>query len=275
MNYRQEYQNNKIAYLSLKYHYHNINLNIQIGGKLFQKKQMLYIVATISQRKLKHMSKQITDKLLGTNVKPYRVPHITLFNLIINPENPNCIIFQNKNFYNKIKDIYADIIANKNDPLILQSIKGPRAYSFPGFKPKYFLKNYRAQDKQKIIDFRNAIFDLIESILGKLKITKYTANRGATYHMYSFKGQKLFAESTYYDIWKPHLDFLNDFDITKHNPSLQNKLNKYHSNTEKINILLNTIKNIPLEIFDSINMATQMRHLTVAIDHIMTKNFKI
>ena len=80
MDYKLKYYKYKAKYLNLKKQL----AIIQTGGKLFQKKQILYIVATISQPKLKKLAKEITDMLIGKNIKPYRAPHITLFNLIIN-----------------------------------------------------------------------------------------------------------------------------------------------------------------------------------------------
>jgi hypothetical protein len=38
---------------------------------------------------------------------------------------------------------------------------------------------------------------------------------------------------------------------------------------------LDEIKSVPQEIFDSIDMAKQMRKMTYAIDHVMAKKYKI
>ena len=255
--------------------YGNSFSELQTGGKLFPKQQILYIVATISQAKLKKTTKQITDTIIGKNIKPYRDPHITLFNLIINSENPDNIIFQDENFYNKIKNIYEQTIANKNDPLILSSKSRPWDFSFPGYMPRYFLKNYKAVNPQKILDFRQKIFKLIGKFLGKSKMKVHIDNKGSTYYIYSYHGVELFAESSYYDIWKPHLDFLNSFDIQKNNPDLYEKLYKHYYERQKVAILVNEINHIPQEIYDEINMGTQMRNITYAIDHILQKKFKI
>src|SRR5205085_2703937 len=103
--------------------------------------------------------------------------------------------------------------------LILYTGPFPKNFTFPGFKPRYFLKNYKQSDPEKILAFRKNIFDLIESSLSqpndsasKLTMRNYIDNTDTKYHIYYFNGQKLFAESAYYDTWKPHLDFLNDFD---------------------------------------------------------------
>jgi hypothetical protein len=268
MDYKMKYYKYKSKYLALQ------KQQLQIGGKIFQKKQILYIVATISQPKLKKITKQITDKLLGKNIKPYRAPHITLFNLIINSENDDNIIFQDENFYNQIKNIYDETIADKNNPLILSAKSPPYDFTFPGFMPRYFLKNYKSLDPQKILDFRQKIFKLIESFLGKAKIKVYFDDRGSGYYIYSYHGKKLFAESKYYDKWRPHLDFLNSFDIQKHNPHLHEKLNKYYYGRDKAEVLVNEIKDIPQEIYEEINMATQMKNITYAIDHLLQKKFK-
>lgn len=277
MNYKEKYYKYKVKYLNLKYKLYNNNLNFtqqQIGGKLFQKKQILYIVATVSQPKLKEITKEITDTILGENIKPYSAPHITLFNLIINAENTDNSIFQKENFYNQIKNIYAQTIADRNNPLILKGTPFPRDFSFSGFRPRHFIKNYEQLDSQKILDFRERIFSLIESVLGKSKIKNYIDNTGGKYHIYSFGGQELFAESRYYDVWKPHINFLNEFDIQKDNPNLYQELNQYHSSIEKVDILVNKIKHIPQEIYNYINMGTQMRNITYALDHLLQKKFK-
>ncbi len=278
MNFKDKYTYHKSKYLNLKNNsdIYNQNTIKQVGGKIFQKKQLLYIVATISQRKLKHGAKEITDKLLGTNVKPYRAPHITLLNLIINDENPENIIFQNKTFYNKIKEIYAETIASKKNPLILQTKPFPGAFSFPGFKPRYFLKNYEQLDSQNILEFRNKFFALIEKRLGdNANIKNYIDKSKSKYHIYSYNDQELFAESSYYDSWKPHIDFLNEFDIQKHNPSLYHEINQKQYGNQKVKILKDEIKDLPQEIFTKINMGKQMRNITYAIDHIIQKKFKI
>ena len=217
------------------------------GGKIFQRKQILYIVATISQPKLKKIAKEITDTIIGKNIKPYRAPHITLFNLIINAENDDSIIFQDAKFYNQIKNIYDETIADRNNPLILSAKPFPRDFSFPGFMPRYFLKNYKLLDPQKILDFRQKIFDLIETFLGKSNMNIYFDNWGSKYYIYSYHGKELFAESSYYDVWKPHLDFLNSFDIQKHNPDLYEEFNKYYGR-DKVDVLVNKINHIPQEI---------------------------
>ena len=270
MDYKMKYYKYKTKYLQLKQ-----QLNLQIGGaKIFQKKQILYVVATISQPKLKKITKEITDTIIGKNIKPYRAPHITVFNLIINADNDDNAIFQDEKFYNQIPDIYADIMANRDDPLILTTQPYPKGFTFPGFKPRYFLKNYKQSDPQKILDFRASIFDLIETFLGKAKIRVHITNTGGKYYIYSYHGKELFAESSYYDHWKPHVNFLNDFDIEKHNPHLYKKFNKYYGR-EKVTVLINEIKDIPQEIYNEINMATQMRGLTYAIDHLLQKKFKV
>ena len=277
MNNKEKYYKYKAKYLNLKYDLHNNNLNFtqqQIGGKIFQKKQIFYIVATVSQAKLKKITKEITDTILGKNIKPYRDPHVTLFNLIINTENTDSIIFQNENFYNQIKNIYAETIADRNNPLILEAIPFPRDFNFSGFRPRHFIKNYEPLNSHKILDFRERIFSLIETMLGKAKIKNYIDLSGAKYQIYSFGGQELFAESRYYEVWKPHINFLNEFDIQKHNPSLYQELNQYHSSSEKVDVLVDLIKHIPQEIYNLINMATQMRNITYALDHSLQKKLK-
>ena len=268
MDYKMKYYKYKAKYLNLK------QQQSQIGGKIFQKKQILYIVATISQPKLKKITKEITDTIIGKNIKPYRAPHITLFNLIINAENDDNIIFQDENFYNQIKNIYLQTIADRNNPLILIAKPFPKDFTFPGYKPRYFLKNYKPLDPQKILDFRQGIFDLIETTLGKPKINVYYENNGAKYYIYSYHGKELFAESSYYDVWKPHINFLNDFDIQKHNLDLYQKLNQYYGG-EKVDVLVNKINHVSLDIYNEINMATQMRNITYAIDHLLQKKFKV
>ncbi|XWV25101.1 putative ORFan [Tupanvirus deep ocean] len=271
MDYKLKYYKYKAKYLKLK---QKLTL-VQVGGKLFQKKQILYIVATISQPKLKKISKEITDTIIGNNIKPYRAPHITLFNLIINAENDYSVIFQNEKFYDQIKNYYKEIIVNRLDPLILEAKPFPRDFSFPGFMPRYFIKNYKSLDPQKILDFRKKIFDLIEKYLGKTKITEFIDDRGAKYYIYSYRGKELFAESSYYDKWKPHLDFLNSFDIQKNNPKLYEELEQYYSGSDKVDVLVNRINHIPQEYLSEINMATQMRNMTYAIDHVLQKKFKV
>lgn len=149
MDYKLKYYKYKTKYLELK-----LNSLIGRGGKIFQQKQILYIVATISQPKLKKITKEITDTILGPNIKPYRAPHVTLFNLIVNAENDDNIIFQDERFYNKIIDIYAETIADRDNPLILSAKPFPRDYSFSGFKPRHFIKNYKPLDPDKIQIFR-------------------------------------------------------------------------------------------------------------------------
>ena len=269
MNYKKKYLKYKSLYLNIKYNNENNPLTQEGGKKLFQKQEILYIVATISDPKLKKVTKEITYTILNKN-KPYRDPHITLFNLLINTENPNSKIFEDENFYNQIPTIYAEM--NK-DPLILESIPFPRDYSFPGFKPKYFLKNYKPLDESKIIKLRKRIFKLIEDRLGKPRIKDYINNK-SRYYVYSYQGMELFAESRYYDIWKPHINFLNDFDIQKHNPMLYEDIIKHRSSVEKVDVLVDKIKHLPLEIYEYINMGTQMRNITYALDHILQKKFK-
>jgi hypothetical protein len=270
MDYKMKYYKYKTKYFNLQQ-----QLQSQIGGKLFQKKQILYIVATISQPKLKKITKQITDTILGKNVKPYRAPHVTLFNLIINAENDDNIIFQDEKFYNQIKNIYKKTMADKNDALILSAKPFPRDYSFSGYRPRHFIKNYKSLDPDKILEFRQRIFDLIESMLGKPKINDYIDTTGAKYYIYSYNSKELFAESSYYSKWYPHLNFLNEYDIQKHNPDLYQKLNQYYYNSDKVDILVNKINHIPLEIYNEINMGTQMKNITYAIDHLLQKKFKI
>jgi len=266
--------NYKTKYLKYKSKYLALQQQLQTGGKIFQKSQILYIVATISQAKLKKITKEITDIIIGKNIKPYRAPHITLFNLIINAENDDSIIFQDEKFYNQIKKIYKETIVDHNNPLILRAKPFPKDFTFPGYRPKYFLKNYKPLNKQKILDFRQRIFKLIETFLGKPKISVYTDDKGATYYIYSYHGKELFAESSYYDFWKSHLNFLNDFDIQKHNPDLYDRLNKYYSN-DKVDVLTKEINHLPLEFYDEINMATQMRAITYAIDHLLEIKLKV
>ena len=266
MDYKMKYYKYKTKYLNL--------LQLQKGGgKIFTKTQILYIVATISQPKLKKLTREITDAILGVGIKPYRTPHITLFNLVINEKNDDNSIFQDENFYSQIKDIYAETIADQNNPLILCAKQYPQDFSFPGFMPRYFLKNYDALDPKKILDFRQKIFKLIETFLGKSSVNEYIDNRGSLYYIYSYHGKELFAESSYYDVWKPHLDFLNSFDIQKHNPNLYDELNQYYSGKEKVNVLVNKINDVPQDYFNEINMATQMRNITYAIDHLLQKKF--
>lgn len=274
MNYKEKYYKYKTKYLELKKHNNPDDIK-QIGGKIFKKVQILYIVATISQAKLKRITKEITDTILGKNIKPYRDPHITLFNLIINAENSDNIIFQNEDFYNQIKKIYSETIADKNNPLILKAVPFPRDFSFSGFRPRYFIKNYKQSNPEKILDFRKRIFNLIETILGKPEIKKYIDKNGSKYSVYSFGGKELFAESTYYNFWKPHINFLNEFDIQKNNPDLYQELNKYRSGIEKVDVLANKIKYVPLGIYDEINMFIQMINITYAIDRILQIKLKI
>lgn len=264
----------KMKYYKYKAKYLNLQQELQTGGKIFQKKQLLYIVATISQPKLKKTTKEITDTIVGKNIKPYRAPHITLLNFIINAENEDNAIFCDEKFYNQIKNIYGETIADKKSPLILSAKPPPGDFTFPGFMPRYFLKNYKALDPQKILDFRKKIFKLIETFLGKSKMNIYIDDKGSKYYIYSYHGKELFAESSYYDTWKPHLDFLNSFDIQKHNTDLYEKLDKYYGR-EKVKVLVNEINHIPQEIYNKINMATQMRNITYAIDHLLQKKFKV
>ena len=270
MDYKMKYYKYKTKYLNMR---QQLQLQQQIGGKIFQKKQILYIVATISQPKLKKVTKEITNTILGENIKPYRAAHITLFNLIINAENDDNIIFQDEKFYNQINNIYKETIADKNDPLILNAKSFPRDFSFSGYRPRHFIKNYESLDPQKILDFRQKIFDLIESMLGTPNINIYY-NNGSKYYIYSYNGKELFAESNYYKNWKPHINFLNEFDIQKHNPDLYVKLNKYYFNNDKVNVLVDEINHIPQDIYNNINMATQMKNITYAIDHLIQKKFK-
>jgi hypothetical protein len=267
--YKWQYYKYKRKYLNLKE-----RLQVQAGGKIFQKRQILYIVATISQPKLKAITKEITDTILGNDNEPYRAPHITLFNLVINADNNDSSIFKMKDFYSKIRDIYAETIANDSDPLVLEAIPFPMDFSFVGFRPRHFIRNYEQMDPQKILDFREGILNLIKEKLGKPKIKDLIDLTGAKYHVYSFNGSELFAEYAYYDAWKPHINFLNEFDIEKHNPKLHSELSKYRSGTMKVNVLVDEIKNIPQEIYEVINMARQMRNLTYAIDHLLEKRFK-
>lgn len=268
MDYKQKYHKYKTKYLNLKQ-----ELQKQTGGKIFNKKQILYIVATISQPKLKKTTKEITDTIIGKNIKPYRAPHITVLNLTINSENEDSRLFVDEKFYNKTKDIYAATIANKDDPLILKTKPFPKGFTLPGYRPRYFLKNYKPVDPQQILNFRAKIFDLINSFMGKPKIVEYTADNGARYYIYSYHGRELFAESSYYDTWKPHINFLNDFDIEKHNPDLYKEINKIYGYS-KVNVLLDQIKDIPQEIYDEIDMSRQMRNMTYAIDHVIQVKFK-
>ena len=272
MDYKMKYYKYKAKYLNLR---SQQQLQLQIGGKLFQKKQILYIVATISQPKLKKTTKKITDIILGKNIKPYRTPHITLFNLIINAENDDNVIFQDENFYNQIKNIYKETIANPNDPLILSAKPFPKDFSFSGYRPRHFLKNYKQLNPEKILDFRRMIFSLIETILGKPNIKNVYNDTGAKYYIYSYHGKELFAESSYYDTWKPHINFLNEFDIQKHNPDLYQKLNQYYYGNKKANILVDEINHLPLDIYDDINMAIEMKNITYALDHLLQKKFKV
>lgn len=179
-----------------------------------------------------------------------------------------------KKFYNQIKKIYVDTIADQNEPLILEAIPFPKDFSFSGFRPRHFIKNYKQLNSHKIHDFRDRIFNLIETRLGLPKIKKIIDNNGAKYNIYSFNGQELFAESKYYEKWKPHINFLNEFDIQKHNPQLYQELSKYYSNKEKVDVLVDKIKHIPQGIFNNINMATQMRNITYALDRILQIKFK-
>ena len=264
----------KLKYYKYKAKYYNLLQQLQqSGGKVFQKKQLLYIVATISQQKLKKITKELTDTILGKNVKPYRAPHITLFHIMINAENDDNKIFQDEKFYNKIAKIYEEAIADKDDPLILEAKPFPKDWTLPGYRPRYFLRNYKSLDPEKIQNFRQQIFSLIETFLGKPKIKDYY-DGWSKYYIYSYHGKELFAESSYYDKWKPHLDFMNDFDIEKHNPALYKKIEKYYGKG-KVDLLVNKINHLPLEIYNEINMATQMRKITYAIDHILQKKFKI
>lgn len=255
----------EIKYYRYKAKYLNLQRKLQLGGKLFQQKQILYIVATISESKLKKITKKITDTILGRNIKPYRAPHITLFNILINEDNDDNRIFQDKNFYNHVKKNYEDTIANPNDPLILEAKPYPRDFSFSGYRPRHFLRNYEPLERQKILDFRQSIFDLIEEKLGKPNIRVYWDNSKTKYYIYSYNGEELFAESSYYDEWQPHINFLNEFDIQKHNPELYEELNEYYYGRDKVNVLVDKINNISQEIYNEINMATQMQNITYAI----------
>lgn len=271
MSYREKYHKYKTKYIKLK-NYVSINdTPAQTGGKIFQNKQNLYIVATVSQSKLKKTTKDITDTLLGKNIKPYRAPHITLFNLIINADNTDNTIFQDEKFYHLISSFYAETIADPNDPMILQAMPFPRDFSFTGYRPRHFIKNYKPLDQQKIFDFKYKIFSLIESMLGKFVIRDQIDTTGALYHIYSFNGHDLFAEYSYYDSWKPHINFFNEFDIQKHNPDLYLELNKFHTNVEKVDVLTNYIGDLIADIPQTINMASQMRNLTYAVDRFQKK----
>lgn len=268
MDYKTKYHKYKAKYLELL-------KRMQTGGKIFKQKQILYIVATISQPKMRQITNELTARLLGPKVKPYRAAHVTVLNLQINAENPDSSLFQNPDFYNRIPDIYADTLANARDPAILFAEPAPRDYSLPGYRPRYFIKNYYIDNADKILAFREKIFGLVQEFLGKPKITETRDTTGAKYYVYSYHGRELFAESSYYDVWKPHLNFMNDFDIEKSNPDLYHQLVKSYTSREKVEILLHEIGDIPLDIYQEINMARQMRKLTYAIDHVMQKKFKI
>ena len=264
MNYIKEYNKYKAKYLELKDEMDT--QNIQTGGKIFDKRQILYIVATISDPELKRVSKRITDKIIAKNVKPYRDPHITLFHLTINADHPDANIFQDPKFYNHVRSIYDKTIADPKDPLILEAQPFPRDFSLPGYKPRYFIKNYKQQNPDKIFDFRNGIFDMLQHELGKSTIRDdIDPATGARYHVHYYKHKKLFAESRYYDTWKPHLDFLNDFDIEKNNYELSKKLNRYRTNREKADVVANEISSIPQQILESIDMSKQMLNITYAL----------
>jgi len=269
MTFREKYYKYKAKYTKLKN-----SLPIQTGSKIFEKKQILYIVATISQSKLKKATKQVTNTILGPDVKPYRAPHITLFHLIINAHNEDNVIFQNKKFYNSVASFYAETIGDYSDPLILQALPVPHDFSFTGYRPRHFIKNYKPMDRHQILDFRQKIFDWITNMLGEPVVEDRTDVTGATYHVHSFGGQELFAESTYYDIWKPHINFLNEFDIQKHNAKLYEELGQYRYGIGKVTVLKDFIRDVPQKIYQDINMATQMRNLTYAVDK-MQKKFKI
>jgi len=256
----------KQQYLILKHKYLQSKDNTQVGGKIFQKDLTLYIVATPTDEQLIHTIKQITDKLIAKNIAPYRAPHITMFQLTLNAENPDIKMFQEKQFYDKIRKIYDRTLANPKESQLLESYQFPRDYSLSGYRPGHFLRNYRQLDPKKILDFRNQIYDLIENILGKPTIKDYENPRtGTGYKIYSYNKQPLFATTNYHlKSWAPHINFLNDFDIQKHNPKLYDKL-KTKSGVNKTNILRYTIRKIPKEALETINMAKQTNGLTLAI----------
>jgi hypothetical protein len=261
--YKQKYIKYKTKYLNLKRHQ-----GLQIGGKLFDKQQTLYIVATISDPKLKRVAKKITDTIIAKNVKPYRDPHITLFNLTINALNPDSIIFQDPKFYNKIRKVYDKTIGNPEDPLILESYEYPKGFSLSGYRPRHFLKYYRQLNPDKIFDFRDMIYGLLEKRLGRGKATvkdDINITTGAKYHIVSFGKKELFAESLYFDNWKPHLNFLNDFDIDKNNEGLAEDLTRVKSGKEKTDIVLGEIDSINQNVLEYIDMSEQMDNLTYAL----------
>lgn len=251
-------------YLKYRYKYFSLinELDDQIGGmKLFYKEQMLYIVATISDRKLKKVAKQITDTIIAKNKKPYRAPHITLYQIFIDGDNPDSKIFHDSKFYRKVKKIYDQTIANKDDPLILESYRYPRDYSLVGRFPGHFIRNYRQINPYKILDFRNGIIGLLEDYLGKASVKDLDE-----YCSYSFHGRELFlVPQQHYQKWNPHLNFLNTFDIDRHNPKLQKKLGKYQYSHEKVQILVDQIENIPQDTLEYIDMGSQMKNMTYAL----------
>lgn len=259
---------------------------IQDGGeKIFTNQQILYIVATITDSKLKKQVNRLTNIILGKNNKPYRQPHITLFHLIINSDNPDSDIFQKPSFYNKIAKIYKNTLANSKDSLILKALQFPRDYSLAGYRPRHFIKNYKPVNYQKILDFRNDIYDLIETYLGEeVKITNYQPqNSYVKYKIYSYhkKNKELFAiEHHHYATWKPHLNFLNDFDINSKNEDLSREITRYSTNIERVDILVEEIEYNNIVMDDIIDMSKHMREVTYSVkeDHgeqIVLKKFNI
>lgn len=260
--YEHKYFKYKNKYMKLQ----NMILNNQSGGKIFPKDQILYIVSTITDLKLKKVTKKITDTIIGKNIKPYNAPHITLFHLTINSSNPDSIIFQDPDFYNKIKEMYDSTIANTNDPLILESYDSSKLYSLSGNWPRHFIRNYKQLNPQKIIDFRDKIYEIIEAKLGEPTIKDYVNPKtGGKHKIFSYNNNELFAVSRYYDYWKPHINFFNDFDIKKNNKKLSDKLDKLNKKPEKLNLILDKINHISQDIFSHIDMSKQMKNLTYAL----------
>lgn len=262
INYHKKYLKYKYKYIVLQ------NSLKQIGGKkIFPIEQMLYIVATITDPKLRKIAKQITDIIIAKNIKPYRDPHITLYQIFINAENPDSSIFQDPSFYNRIKNIYDQTLANPEDPLILESYPPPYDYNLVGRYPGYFIRNYLQTNPSKIFDFHNGLIGLIVSRLGKPSVKEYhDEETDVKYQIFSFQNRKLFlVPKQHYDRWHPHLDFLNTFDIQKHNQKLAKELEKYYTTEERTNIIVDEITNIPQALLEYIDMAKQMKKITYAL----------
>jgi len=254
------YYKYKNEYINLKK-----NLTQRGGAPFFNNNTTFYVLANITNQNLVQAIEQRWNILLGQNKKPFNnLPHITILQLEINKANPNSNIFWNPTFHNVIRATYTNTLASANGLNLTSPMGG---YSILGTTPKYFVREYIADDTNKISTFRIQVYKYIEQQLGQPTKSQRLHNN-VNYIIYSYGGNELYAVPEYYHgkgVWVAHLSLANEFDIKNNNAQLFQEFGSKNIDDDKRDVLVNKIQKYNVTPMSRINMHNEMTNITISL----------